>query len=87
METDLNKLAIKIKPLFHWIDYIIIENGDTLIIEQDYEMGDGEDNDNECCDEARENGQMIVKEFPQLEVKNYYCHRHKYATIELKLIK
>jgi len=62
---------------------VIIEN-DILIIEDEYEMSEDEKNSDDCCDVARENGEMIVRKFPELEVFNYYCHRSKYAIVELK---
>lgn len=41
-------------------------------------------NSDDCCDTARENGEMIIAKFPMLEISNYYCHRSKYAIVHLK---
>jgi len=48
-------------------------------------MEEYEKNSDDCCDEARENGEMIIDEFKNLEIYNYYCHRNKYAIVELKI--
>lgn len=66
-----------------YFDNVFIEDN-ILIIEQSYDMGIDEKNDDDCCDEAKENGELIIKEFPELEIVNCYCHRHKYAVVELK---
>lgn len=85
----MNKLEIlkqKIILKFDWIYNIFIEDN-TLIVEETYEMSENEKNSDDCCDVARENGEMIIKEFPELEIIEYYCHRNKYAIVELKIKK
>jgi len=80
LESIKSEIIIK----YDWISSIFIEDGD-LVIEEEYYMGSNEKNDDDCCDTARENGEMIIESFPMLEISNYYCHRHKYAIVELKL--
>lgn len=82
MET-LEELKDKIKSEFNHFEIFIEDN--KIIIEEDYEMGEDENNDDDCCDVARENGESIIEKFLILEISNYYCHRHKYAIVELKL--
>ena len=82
IETLKQKIILK----FDWIYNIFIEDN-TLIIEETYEMSKDEKNTDDCCDIARENGEMIIKEFPELEILEYYCHRSKYAIVELKIKK
>lgn len=58
----------------------------VLVVETDF-VDDPLDpckNDDDCCDQARELGEEICGEFPELEIANYYCHRHKYSIVELK---
>lgn len=81
----LEEIKSKISTEFAWVcDNIFIEDGE-IIIEEDYEMGEDEKNSDDCCDTARENGEMIIEKFPMLEISNYYCHRSKYAIVSLKL--
>lgn len=80
----LNKLCDAIRAEFSWIETCFVEN-DEIIVEEGYEQDEDEKNDDDCCDKARENGELIVEQFPQLEVSEYYCHRHKYAIVDLKL--
>jgi len=82
MET-LEELKNKIKSEFNHFEIFIEDN--EIIIEEDYEIGEDEKNDDDCCDVARENGESIIEKFPTLEISNYYCHRHKYAIVALKL--
>jgi hypothetical protein len=79
----LEELKIEIKQEFNHFEIFIEDN--EIIIEEDYEMGEDEKNDDDCCDVARENGEAIIEKFSVLEVSNYYCHRHKYAIVALKL--
>ncbi len=73
----------KIEREFNHLNIIIEDN---LIIAEEYYESDGtEKNDDDCCDLAQENGDEIVEMFPELEVVNYYCHRHKYSIVELKI--
>lgn len=81
---DLETLKAKIINDFMWIDNCFIEN-DEIIIEVDYFMSEYEKNDDDCCDIARENGETIIEKYPMLEISDYYCHRHKYAIVNLKL--
>lgn len=70
-------------PEFHWVHNCIIDN-DTIIIEESYEMSEDEKNTDDCCDVARDNGDIMVCKFPMLEIIEYYCHRNKYAIVHLK---
>jgi len=81
----LEQLKEKILIEFNWLDVHIDEKDEYLIIEEDYEMTEDEKNSDDCCDVARENGEMIVAMFPELEIVEYYCHRSKYAIVNLKL--
>lgn len=65
---------------------VLIEN-DYLIVEDEWidDPNDPCKNDDDCTDAARELGEEIVKYFPQLEVVNYYCHRHKYSIVHLSV--
>lgn len=69
---------------FDWISTIFIENNE-LVIEEDYEMSEDEKNSDDCYDVARENGEMVIEKYPMLEISNYYCHRNKYAIVNLKI--
>ena len=73
----------KIEREFNHLNIIIEDN--LLIAEEYYESDGTEKNDDDCCDQAQENGDEIVEMFPELEVVNYYCHRHKYSIVELKI--
>lgn len=83
---NLQKIKEQILKEFNHIDPIEIEiHGDEIVIEEDYEMDDDEKTDQSCYEIAKENGEMIIEKFPQLEISNYYCHRSKYAIVCLKL--
>lgn len=84
--ADLNQLANMIRTELAWDRKwnVAVEN-DTIIVEEDYEMGEDEKNDDDCVDCANENGIEITKMFPQLEIADAYCHRHKYSIVNLKL--
>ena len=79
----LEEIKNKIKIEFNYFEIFIDDN--EIIVEEDYYMGEDEKNDNDCCYTARENGESIIEKFPMLEISNYYCHRHKYAIVSLKL--
>ena len=81
----LGEVLSNIKKEFDWIETAFIED-DEIVIEESYEMGSDEKNDDDCYNEARENGEMIIEKFPMLEISKYYCHRHKYAIVELRLV-
>lgn len=68
-------------------DLNVVLEDDTIIVEEDYYNYDGDDTDNTCYQNAKENGEMIVEDFPMLEITEYYCHRHKYSVVCLKLKK
>ena len=70
------------EKLTDYYDMISIDD-DTIIVEEHWE-GDCK-NDDDCCDFAREIGEDILRELPYLEVTEYYCHRHKYAIVNLRL--
>jgi hypothetical protein len=81
---DLEEIAIEIEEKYGNIFECVNVDNDTIICEGSFEYN-GCKNDDDCCDQARENGEMIIENFPMLEISNYYCHRHKYAIVELKL--
>ena len=58
---------------------------DILILEEPYRQEEWEKNDDDCYDAARENGEEIVEKFPELEMTEYLCHRHKYAVTYFEL--
>lgn len=64
-------------------DNIFIE-ADRIIIEEEC-TDNGCKNDDDCYDRALENAHSIIEVFPELEVVDHYCHRHKYAICELRL--
>ena len=80
LEEILSEISLK----YDHFSSVFIEDGD-LVIEEEYYMGSDEKNDDDCCDTAIGIGEMIIKDYPMLEISNYYCHRHKYAIVELKL--
>jgi len=80
LEEIKNKILIE----FDWIYNCLIDNNE-IIIEEEYEMSEDEKNSDDCCDVARENGEMIIDKFPMLEISNYYCHRSKYAIVNLRM--
>ena len=83
-EMNLEEIRKQIVVEFNWI-YDCLIDGNEIIIEEKYEMGEDEKNSDDCCDTARENGEMIIEKFPMLELSNYYCHRNKYAIVNLKV--
>lgn len=78
----MEELAKQIKSEFNTYN-IFIENG-IIVVEDEYEQAEFEKNDDDCCDSARENGEAIIEKFSMLEIDSYYCHRHKYAIVNLK---
>ena len=80
LEEIKNKILIE----FDWIYNCLIDDNE-IIIEEEYEMSEDEKNSDDCCDVARENGEMIIDKFPMLEISNYYCHRSKYAIVNLRM--
>lgn len=80
----LEEIKSKILIEFDWI-YNCLINDNEIIIEEEYEMSEDEKNCDDCCDVARENGEMIIEKFPMLEISNYYCHRSKYAIVNLRM--
>ena len=58
---------------------------EEIVFEEDYFMEENEKTDQDCYEIALENGEMIISEFPMLEITNYYCHRSKYSIVSLKL--
>lgn len=80
----LEQIAIEIQKKYSNIFETVFIDNDTIICEESWE-DNGCKNDDDCYDQARENGEMIIKNYPTLEISNYYCHRHKYAIVELKL--
>lgn len=82
-ENILENIKKDILKTFNWIQYCIVD-GDTIIIEQEYEMFD-EKNSDDCFDVAKENGEMIIDKFPVLKIDEYYCHRNKYSIVNLKI--
>lgn len=83
-KMELEEIRKQILVEFDWI-YDCTIHGDEIVIEEEYEMGEDEKNSDDCCDEARENGEMIIEKFPMLEISSYYCHRNKYAIVGLKM--
>lgn len=79
----LEEISLKSRNDFLHLE-ISIQDG-LLVVEEDFWATGDEKNDDDCCDQAQENGDEIVEMFPQLEVVNYYCSRHKYSIVELKL--
>lgn len=79
---NLEDIKVKIKGEFSHFEIFIEDN--EIVVEEEYESSDCK-NDDDCCDTARENGESIIEKFPMLEISNYYCHRHKYSIVELKL--
>jgi hypothetical protein len=79
----LEQIASKVKE-GSFIHCNVFVEDDTLVIEEDFETNESQKNDDDCCDVARNNGEIVVEDFPMLEVSNVYCHRHKYAIVELK---
>ena len=80
LELIACQLNVKFGTLY---DRIFVEDS-MIICEESYDNYDDE-NDNNCYEAARRNGILLTNAFPMLEIANYYCHRHKYAIVELKL--
>lgn len=74
-----------IKDFDHIYSNEIEIHDNEIVFEEDYEMDVDEKTDQQCYEIAKENGEMIIEKFPQLEISNYYCHRSKYAIVCLKL--
>ncbi len=81
---ELLRLKLAIQAQFDWIYEIDVEDNAIIITEDFIPTGD-EKNDDDCYDEARETGELIIEKFPRLEIKEYYCHRHKYSIVTLIL--
>jgi hypothetical protein len=81
---SLEEIRDRLIKTYNWFDDCFIENG-HIIIEESYEMSEDEDTDNECYDNARETGELIIQHFTMLEIVEYYCHRHKYSIVNLRL--
>lgn len=81
---SLEELKEQIVLKFTWF-YNVSIDGDVIIVEEEYEMDEDEKNSDDCCDDARDTGEMIVAEFPELEIEEYFCHRNKYSIVHLKL--
>jgi hypothetical protein len=64
--------------------YDIKLHGNKIVVYQYWEPN-GCKNDDDCSDRGREIGLEIIKSFPNLEIVENYCHRHKYAFVELKI--
>lgn len=84
LDMRLREILSSVKKEFDWIETAFIE-GNEIVIEESYEIRGDEKNDDDCYDKARENGEMIIEKFPMLEISDYYCHRHKYAIVKLRL--
>lgn len=83
---NLQEIREHILKEFDHIDPIELEIHDNeIVFEEDYEMDCDEKTDQDCYETAKENGEMIIEKFPQLEISDYYCHRSKYAIVCLKL--
>lgn len=61
-----------------WVDNCFVED-DEIVVE---EYLDGDDDD---YDIAVENGKMLVKDFPNLQVSKKYGYKGKYAIVHLVL--
>lgn len=79
-EKRLNEILSVIIGDYH---NVFVENG-TLIVEDEF-IDTGCKNDDDCSDLARENGEELIEKYPELEISDYCCHRHKYSIVELKL--
>jgi hypothetical protein len=77
----LESLKDAIVGYFSFDDVKVIDG--EIVIEESW-SGDCK-NDEDCSDAAVENGNMVVEEFPGLEVVECECHRHKYSITTLKL--
>lgn len=80
---SLEQIALKIQSGPLVFCNIFVEDN-KIVIEEDFERSESQNNDDDCCDVARNNGEIVVEDFPMLEVSNIYSHRHKYAIVELK---
>lgn len=78
------EIALEIQKKYgDTFENVFIEDG-VIVCEEFWEYN-GCKNDDDCYDQARENGEMVIQSYPMLEISNYYCHRHKYAIVELRL--
>lgn len=82
MEYTLKEIKERFQSEF---ETVFIE-GDSLVVEDSFE-DTGCKNDDDCYDQALENANRIREIFPELEIVEYYCHRHKYAICELRFSK
>ncbi len=80
----LEEIALEVQKKYGNIFETVFVDDDTIICEEYWEYN-GCKNDDDCCDQVRENGEMVVENFHMLEISNYWCHRHKYAIVEFKL--
>lgn len=80
------KLEDIVEKLIDSIEYYTISLVDDMIIVQGEWEDNGCKNDDDCCNEARDIGEEIIKEYSNLEIYGNYCHRHKYTIVELKEI-
>lgn len=80
MEEKLLEVKERFQSEF---ETVFIEGG-SLVVEDSFE-DTGCKNDDDCYDQALENANRIKEIFPELEIVEYYCHRHKYAICELKV--
>lgn len=78
----MKEILAKVKEAFP--EYEVFVENNVLVVEEYWESN-GCKNDDDCSDNAQDIGEKIVNNFPQLEVFDYYCHRHKYSIVELKL--
>ena len=81
---DSNLVEVK-KRFIKEFDNIYIE--DNIIIIQDYFNNAYCKNDNDCYSHALDNATIIREMFPEMELVDYYCHKHKYAICELRFSK
>ena len=80
---ELNKVRDIIDVNWPHYDLIFIED-DTIVIENSFENIDCK-NDDDCYDHAREIGEEVVAKLSYLEIKDYCCHRGKWAITTLKV--
>jgi len=66
------------------LHYNVTTYNDTLVIEEEW-FDNGCKNDDDCIDYGYEISSAIIERFPELELVEVECHRHKYAIVVLKL--
>ena len=64
--------------------YDVIVEDNEMQIEEEWE-DNGCKNDDDCTDYAHEFASEVIERFPELELKETFCHRHKYSMAVLKL--